>query len=522
MLVSEILKLQQEIGKEINSPKEIEAIIEAIEIEQQFSAFQNRAGKTERAQHAKEHGLVRAKFNVPEDLSKDLQIGIFKAGSSYDGFIRFSNGNAKVTPDPYPSLQGMAIKLLNTGKDNLIEGRHEQDFLLVSYPFFIVKNMVELGEAMMAQAAGTDSAMTYFKNHPEVYQRVQEQKGYWKNPLHIQFFSVTPYQFGERKVKYSVIPTKSPNRGSYTKGDIPADAPPNHMQLHMEEELNHRAVSFDFMVQFYKNDTETPIDDATVVWKTEFVKVATIDIPQQYFTAPGQLEKGQEMSFNPWYSLPVHKPLGSLNDGRKFIYQNLYKFRIDRDVIAPNSPKQHPMNLILKIKETPVTIKSADGKIAVQTKNIKENYMALRAALTAGGTGLSSVKTIHFARNLFFDPVYKTNEDGIQEIDYFKTVTLITSYDEGFADYIIDFAEVIYERFNFLLSFVQGTESIQDENGHVKVQKNTKRFVAFIDKHNRHPVAFYCAYPDQSVVQILQNQDSRSTKLTGIGKCPFS
>ena len=135
-----------------------------------------------------------------------------------------------------------------------------------------------------------------------------------------------------------------------------------------------------------------------------------------------------------------------------------------------------------------------------------------------GGTGLDSIKTIHFARNLFLDPVYVKNEQGEEELSHYKTVTLITSYDEGFADYVIDFAEAIYERFNFLLSFVQETDGIQNEKGQVKVQKNMQNFVRFIDKHNVREVAFYSSYPDLSVVQVLQNRLSRDPEKTG---CPM-
>lgn len=519
MNVSDLLKLQKEISQDVKSEKEVEAIIEAIEIEQLFSAYQHRAGKTERAQHPKQHGTVHANLSVSVDLPTDFQEGIFKPGNQYQGVVRFSNGNANGYQDDYPGLQGMAIKLKGIEGDNLTEGMNEQDFLLVSYPNFIIPNMIELAEAMKALAGGAATSKAFFSKHPDVYKRSEEQKGYYKNPLEVQFYSATAYQYGDKIVKYSLSPQESPNRGSYKKGDIPANVSADYLQNAMESTLDQKSVLFDFMIQVFRNEKETPVEDPTVIWDSDFIKIGVLEIPQQYFTAEGQLKIGQNLSFNPWHCIPDHKPLGSINLARKFIYKNLYDFRIQRDVIAPNSPGQKALNLELKVRETPVTIKSASGEVVIQTKGIKDNYQTLRAALTGGGTGLDSIKTIHFARNLFFDPVYETDENGFEQVSYYKTVTLMTAYDEGFADYVIDFAESIYERFNLLLSFVQGTEDIQDEDGHVKVQKNVRNFVKFIGKHNRKEVAFYSSYPDLTVVQILQNRESRNKELTG--ECPM-
>lgn len=521
MLISEIQRLQKQIGGVVTNPKDVQAIIEAIGIEEEVSAFQDRAGKTKRAQHTKQHGTVEIRLNIDPDLAPELQVGIFEAGAMYKGMGRLSNGATQVGPDDRPGSQGFAIKLPGQAKENLTEDNSDQDFIMMSYPFFFLSTMQQVAEAMKAQVAGKEEMQKFFQQNPEVYKLMQKQKGYWLNPLWIQYYSVTPYSFGDRKIKYSLNPRISPQRTSYQKSDIPADASANYLQEAMAKTLASKPVEFDFLVQFYQDENTTPIDDTMVVWPTPFHKLGTLTIPQQYFTAPGQLKIGELASFSPWHCRPDHKPLGSINIGRRFVYSNLSDYRHDRNKVAPNSPQQNPLNLVLKIRENPVTVKSASGEIVVATKGIVGNYQALRAALTAGGTGLNNIKTIHFARNLFFDPVMVTDEDGNENISHYKTVTLITSYDENFSDYIIDFAEAIYERFNFLLSFIQDTESIQDEHGNVKVQKNIRAFVQFIAKHDRAPVAFYSAYPDQSVVQILQNELVRNNELTNASRCPF-
>ncbi len=521
MLITELLRLQKSIGKVVSDPAQIEAIIEAIGIEEQFSAYQDRAGKTKRAQHTKQHGTVSASFQVNDELPEELQVGLFQAGQQYDCQIRFSNGATQIAPDSYPGLQGMAIKLFGVQGEYLLPGEKAQDFLTMSYPFFFLRDMVHVGEAMKAQVAGKEAVEKFFSENPESYKLMQAQKGYYLNPLQVQFYSVSPYSFGDRKVKYSISPVVSENRGSYPKSAIPDNAPPNYLQQAMADQLAQGEVVFEFLIQFYQDEESTPMDNAMVTWETPFVKVAKIAIPEQYFTAPGQLEKSDLASYNPWHCLKAHAPLGSINLGRRFIYQELAAYRHDRDVLSPHAPKQNPLNLILEIKKDPVQIKSVSGEIVVDTKGLEENYQVLRAALADGGTGLDSIKTIHFARNIFLEPVKALNEDGNEVIAYYKTVALITSYDQGFADYIIDFAEAIYERFNFLLSFVEGTEEIKDDDGNIKVQKNIRSFVKFIGDHNQETVAYYCSYPDLSVVQIVQNEMARNPKLTNQGRCPL-
>ena len=67
-----------------------------------------------------------------------------------------------------------------------------------------------------------------------------------------------------------------------------------------------------------------------VVWSESLsphVKVATIVIPVQEFDTPALQEYGDNLSFNPWHSLPEHRPLGSINRGRRVFYETMSKFR---------------------------------------------------------------------------------------------------------------------------------------------------------------------------------------------------
>jgi hypothetical protein len=75
-----------------------------------------------------------------------------------------------------------------------------------------------------------------------------------------------------------------------------------------------------------------PVEDATVEWQeveSPYVPVARIRIPQQGVAAPdtGACENA---AFDPWHSLPEHRPLGSLNRARRAIYPALSELRRGR------------------------------------------------------------------------------------------------------------------------------------------------------------------------------------------------
>src|SRR5690606_30718448 len=82
-------------------------------------------------------------------------------------------------------------------------------------------------------------------------------------------------------------------------------------------------VVFDFLIQFQTNPVTMPIENASVVWsprESPFLPVATLEIPVQTFDRPRQLAFARNLSFNPWHSLPEHRPLGNQNRARKAIY----------------------------------------------------------------------------------------------------------------------------------------------------------------------------------------------------------
>ena len=95
----------------------------------------------------------------------------------------------------------------------------------------------------------------------------------------------------------------------------------------MADRLRVGPVTYDFQVQFFVDETRTPIEDGAVEWKESdapFVTIARLTLPVQDPTS----ERGRKLaetieglSFDPWHALEELRPLGNLMRARNPAYR---------------------------------------------------------------------------------------------------------------------------------------------------------------------------------------------------------
>jgi len=138
------------------------------------------------------------------------------------------------------------------------------------------------------------------------------------NPLEVQYYSNVPFLLGEgQAVQYSLKP-RSPARTR-----IPARPAENYLRDAMVRTLAAGQWEFDFMVQVQTDSFLMPIEDATVKWPEQlspYVPAARLRLPAQKFTSDEQLAFADVLRYNPWHSLPEHRPLGNSNRARRQMY----------------------------------------------------------------------------------------------------------------------------------------------------------------------------------------------------------
>lgn len=277
--------------------------------------------------HPKMHGLVKAEFIVEPDLPDELRVGVFAEPKSYLTWVRFSNMSAPPGPDYRRDSRGMALKLMGVPGEKILQGEQDgptQDFVMMSSPIFVTRDVEGFEKLVAALTGGKLKLALHMLTHPRVAKLFLGVLVKCPSALNFQYWSVTPYRFGDRIIKFTAKPTTP---GPTT---VPKQASPDFLREQMIEQLATGDASFDFMIQFRTQPEAMPVDDPTINWSEDaspFIKVATVHIPQQTFASPEQDTYGDNLAFTPWHSLPVHQPLGGINIARRRIYETMSAFR---------------------------------------------------------------------------------------------------------------------------------------------------------------------------------------------------
>jgi len=299
------------------------------------SAGQSSGETMPRDAHPKSHGCVTATFTVEDNLPPQLRVGLFANAQTFQAYIRYSNGAPGNAPDSRPDVRGVAIKLLGVPGAKILADQSSattQDLILCNHPVFFVKNVDDYMVFSEAMIAGKPLAFFFPRLNPctwhlrEMYLMARALLKSIPSPTEIRYWSQTPYSFGEKAAKYSLIPRVIPAIASAPK----SSKTPNYLRQALVEQLKCGDVVLDFMVQLQSDDVHMPVEDPRVNWsesRSPMCKVATIRIPAQTFDTSERDLLGENLSFTPWHSLPEHAPLGGINRCRKIVYQTISLLR---------------------------------------------------------------------------------------------------------------------------------------------------------------------------------------------------
>ena len=333
-----------------------------------------------RAVHAKDHGCVRAQFEVLPELPDDLRVGVFsRPGHVYDAWIRFSNAAVLDAADSQDESgvirhgsRGMAIQLQGVSGTPLIPtvGALTQDFLMVNHPVFAFANVEDYEALNLVLQADGDAPNRFFKERirrlPEgkpdladpvtrravhsaqIVSRIQSDSltppprnpptppAFQEppaSPVDNRYFSAAPFMFGsDRVMKFSATPV-APQRHA-----VPNLTQRDYLKEALYERLkadDAKAIVFTFQVQLrpasdFVGKVESEIEDACFEWAESvyrFRDVARITIPPQDIKDPDRQKLCENLSFTPWSGVAEHRPLGGINRLRRAVYEASAQFR---------------------------------------------------------------------------------------------------------------------------------------------------------------------------------------------------
>ncbi len=340
----------------------IEEIVAAMAVTQRQAFDTHRHAS--RDAHAKSHGFLKATLTVAGGLAPELAQGLFAQPAKYPVIIRLSSAQGDLHSDRVPAPRGFAIKVIGVAGERLLPGDagKNQDFLLVNLPTLAFgtipayKKMLklleqnahqpELLQRMLAGAAhSVVEAAEAFNVEPGATLRGLGRDN--SNILGETFHSMAAIRFGDSIAKISVAPL-SENVRALT--GVPIDnLDESRMRDVVVEHFRGQGAQFEMRAQLCTDLAEMPVEDASVLWKSEVSPhrtIAVIDIPPQEAFSPARRVYGDDiLSFNPWHGIAEHRPLGSIMRIRAQAYERSTAFRHQMNMqprIEPESLESIP------------------------------------------------------------------------------------------------------------------------------------------------------------------------------------
>ncbi len=289
-------------------------------------------GRFERGGNTKTHGIVRAEFIVHDNLPAELRHGIYAQPKTYRAWVRFSGPGPYITPDiDDVGFMSISIKLMGVPGTKLMEEeKFTQDMLAVSTPTFVTPDTV--ANAQLQVESNKNAQIYYFLNLHKHHVLDFIMQALWlktqSSPFEAPYFSCVPYLLGEgQAMQYSVWP-KGNRRTPIPR--LPLRPPDDYLRNAMVAALSEGDVELDIRLQRQTDSYLMPIENNGVLWPEKLslrVSAATLRIPKQKFDSPAQLEFARALSYNPWHSIPEHRPLGNQSRARRRMYDTLSKLR---------------------------------------------------------------------------------------------------------------------------------------------------------------------------------------------------
>jgi hypothetical protein len=290
-------------------------------------------GYFERGGNTKTHGVVRAQFTIRNDLPPHMRRGIFGEPRTCKAWVRFSG------PGPYDSadiddigFMSMAIKLMGVAGPKLMDDEQfTQDLLGTSVPTFVSPDT--RSNAQIHHWSLKKAPVFYFFDPKQTHILDSIMNSLWtktqSSPLESEYFSTVAYLLGEGQAMQYSFHTRLKSRTPVP--NLPFRPPRNYLREAMAATLAKHDVEFDICAQLQTDPFLMPIENAAVMWPPKLsprVPVAVLRIPRQTFDSPEQLAFARVLTYNPWHSIPEHRPLGNVSRARNRMYWELSQLRL--------------------------------------------------------------------------------------------------------------------------------------------------------------------------------------------------
>lgn len=281
-----------------------------------------------RALHRKQLAALRARFEVLDDLPDHARHGLFATPASHPAWLRLSNGGADRLSDARPDIRGFSFKVFGpSGPASLGGTATTQDFLLINHAAFSFASAEEFVSLALAAITGPGTLLRYLAGRYGLFGALRQIKNFagtvskpFSGFATEAFYSAAPFACGPFAARARLLPASSEKRPE-ARNDWGKD---------FQQRVTRESLSFEFQLQFFVNETLTPIENPTVDWPESvapYLTVGRLVVAQQ--DADGAFAQEVEAArFDIWGGLAAHRPLGEIMRARKAAYYASQRGRI--------------------------------------------------------------------------------------------------------------------------------------------------------------------------------------------------
>jgi hypothetical protein len=300
----------------------------------QFAAMQAAKSKkfgNGRALHRLQQLGLLAEFEVLGGLPAHARQGLFAAQKRHAAWVRLSNGGADRAADTKPDVRGFSLQVQGVSGASALGGEAaHQDFTLIQHPAFTFAKTDEFVGLVMAVANGPLGLLPYLLRRYGLGGGLRQLKkiaATFGKPFHgfavETFYSAAPIACGPYAARVRLRPadaTLPPATGTAWAQDI-------------SDRLRCGPLGYELQLQFFVNETSTPIEDASVDWPeavAPYLTVARLTLVQQDTASEAGrslAERIEAAVFDPWAALAEHRPLGDVMRARRVVYFESQKQR---------------------------------------------------------------------------------------------------------------------------------------------------------------------------------------------------
>lgn len=318
-----------------------------------------------RSVHAKSHGLLKAKLTVKEDLPLELRQGLFsEPGETYDAIMRFSTNPGDILSDHISSQRGLAIKFLGVAGEKTPNHQDQttQDIVMQNAKAFAGKDaeaFLSNLKLLDAHANDSETAKQAVSTTARIAETALETVGLKSpllrgfghpatNPLGETYSTLVAHRYGDYFGKIELVPV-SENLKELCGKFLPDVTRWDSLREEIQKFFADNEAVWEMRVQLCTDLEKMPVEDASAEWDEKaspFITVATLTAaPQESYSDARRVFVDEKMSFSPWHSLAVHRPLGNIMRSRLKVYDDIANYRRraeGREIIEPQSIEELP------------------------------------------------------------------------------------------------------------------------------------------------------------------------------------